>query len=144
MTMTSGGKSVKKKKSELKRRENKPWSQTWRPIVCLHVNECHLSLTRRAPLSCLFFRGDTEQQQAAGYCGSFGWAVFSPGDNTTERTQECATKMISNLPWHESSYPRNVSADLWVASHYVTLECFFVFKREYWCCGVSTLQKKGG
>lgn len=76
-----------------------------------------------------------------GYCGSFGWAVFSPGDNTTVGTQECATKMISSLAWHESSYLRNVCADHRCDNTAVNIECFPKGMLALWCFNTP---KKGG
>lgn len=68
--MTSECKRGKKMgKLEIKRWENKAWSETRLPIERLHVNECHLFLTRCVSLCYLVFCSE-EQQQAAGYCGS--------------------------------------------------------------------------
>lgn len=131
--MTSGCRRMEK--MEIKRRENKPW----RPIVRLHVNECHLFFffpfsfsllneMRFAVLSCLLLTRDTEQPQAVGYCGSSGWAVFEHNWDDSE--------LISNLALGIKVPIEGAP----VALHYITLAVFFFFffcfqkgKLVLWC-----------
>lgn len=121
--MTSGGEGVK----ELKRRENKSQSQTWHPIVCLHVNECHLFNKTRRVISSVPQRWLSSNRRRAIV---FLWR---------RRQRHCP----SNLARPKGSHPRNLCADLQVALRYITFFFFLLFvRRECWRFNTRDERKK--